>query len=76
MKFQQSSSGGGSFQAFSILALIMSATNLASILVSNVNNNVNNQQNNNNLNNINVQVSLDSLIGELQIELVQLKKIF
>ncbi|XP_069994257.1 uncharacterized protein [Penaeus vannamei] len=50
-------SGGGSFSTFSLLALLMSATNLVGILASNANNNLNNNNNNDNLNNNNVQDS-------------------
>ncbi|XP_042875923.1 ras guanine nucleotide exchange factor P-like [Penaeus japonicus] len=50
-------SGGGGFSAFSLLALVMSATNLVGILASNANNNLNNNNNNDNINNNNVQDS-------------------
>ncbi|XP_042224500.1 GATA zinc finger domain-containing protein 16-like isoform X3 [Homarus americanus] len=51
---QQENSGGG-FSTFSLLALLMSATNLVGILASNANNNLNNNNNNDNNNNNNIQ---------------------
>ncbi|XP_042224498.1 uncharacterized protein LOC121868245 isoform X1 [Homarus americanus] len=51
----ETSGGSSSFNTFSFLAMVVSVTNLVSILASNANNNLNNNDDNNNVNNDNIQ---------------------